>query len=106
MRIFFHAKNNLLLKRIDADNHGKFDKPEDSYRENNHRIRAGNPGSITNDFGAKISNQKVNTFIYKTIDKINYLEPFNQGTVPWENTRDFIKFYFNLIILKKITSMF
>ena len=75
----------------------KFDKPEDSYRENNHRIRAGNPGSITNDFGAKISNQKVNTFIYKTIDKINYLEPFNQGTVPWENTRDFIKFYFNVI---------
>jgi len=75
----------------------KFDRPEDSYRENNHRIRAGNPGSITNDFGAKISDQRVNAFIYKTIDKINYLEPFNQGTVPWENTRDFVKFYFNVI---------
>jgi len=75
----------------------KFARPEDSYRENNHRIRAGNPGTITNDFGAKISDQRVDSFIYKTIDKINYLDIFNNGTVPLENTRDFIKFYFNII---------
>ena len=69
----------------------KFDRPEDSYRENNHRIRAGNPGTLS------IKDKRVNHFDFKTIDKINYLEPFNQGTVPWENTRDFIKFYFNVI---------
>jgi hypothetical protein len=70
----------------------RFDKPEDSYRENNHRIRAGNPGTLS------IKNKRVNHFNFKTLDKINATDIFTTGLQGSEKlTRDLIKFYFDVI---------